>query len=214
MYGHEGVTRDFKRRLEERLPARLNAIRVERNATLRALPNPHAVLPHFLPDIDVDGFPTLCITELDTPSGLSGARTVRSGVRADSYVYRYPFRVWFYVRSVDYGITELQLKRYMTAIREVILENRVLTHNEQAHVVFDPETLSENFDTPGEDEARQVLGVGFIGVVLESTEVINLTSTDPREQLPTEVVGDVSLKDLFTDAPGGRPSVIEEGPQV
>lgn len=212
MYGHEGVSRDLKRRVEARLPARLATMRADKGAPLEAIPNPAQVLPYFLPDIDIGHYPTVCITELDTPTGLTGAREVRQGTRFDSYVYRYPFRIWVYVRSVDYGITELMLKRYLTAVREVVLENRVLTDTDAAHVIFDPETLSENFDAPMEDDARQMLGVGFVGVVLESTEIINLTTRDPRADLPLDVQGGVYVKDLFTDEPAGDPSTIPEVP--
>lgn len=173
MYGHEGVTRDLKRRLEDRLPARLNAMRIARGATLAALPNPARIIPHFLPDIDIDSYPTVALTELDTPTGLTGAREIQQGMQFDAFVYRYPIRIFVYVRSADYGITELQLKRYLTAVREVILENRILTENEEAYVTLDPSTLSENFDSPVEEDARQVLGVGWVGVVMESTEAIN-----------------------------------------
>lgn len=205
MYGHEGVTRDLKRRLEARLPLHLAGIRTEKVVTTAALPDPVRVYPHFMPDVDVDGYPAVCVTELDTPTGLSGAREVRQGTRFDSYVYRYPFRIWFYVRGVDYGITELQLKRYMTAIRTVLLENRVLTHTEDAYVTIDPETLTEDFDQSTEENA-QVLGAGFVGVILESVEIINITVRDPRADLPTDIDGTVTVLDRFTDEPTG-PSV-------
>lgn len=211
MYGHEGVTRDLRRRILNKLPDHLNAIRVSRNATLTALPNPARVLPHFVPDIDVDEYPTVAISELDTPNGLTGAREVRQGTRFDSYVYRYPFRIWVFVRGVDYGITELQLKRYMTALRTVILENRVLTDTDDAHVFFDAETLTENFDAAMEDPNRQVLGVGFIGVVLESAEAINYVTTDPRADLPTDIDGAVTITDRFTGVPTGEPVIIPKG---
>ena len=210
MYGHEMVSRDLTRRLKARLPERLNSIRLQRQATLLALPDPHKVLPYFLPDIDIDGYPTVCVTELDTPNGITGAQEIRRGTRFDSYVYRYPFRIWVYLRSVDYGITELMLKRYLLAVREVILEDLVLTDNDEAYVVFEPDTLSENFDSPMEDERRQVLGVGFIGVVLESVEIINLAREDPRAQLPLDVDGTVTALDRFTDQPTGKPSTIPE----
>lgn len=208
MYGHEGVTRDLRRRLLDKLPKHLNAIRIDRGSNLTALPNPAQILPHFIPDIDVDSYPTVAISELDTPSGLTGAREVRQGSRFDSYVYRYPFRIWIYVKGVDYGITELQLKRYMTAVRTVILENRVLTDTDDAHVFFDAETLSENFDAAMEDPNRQVLGVGFIGVVLESAEAINHVTTDPRADLPTDIDGAVTILDRFTGQPTGEPVII------
>lgn len=210
MYGHEGVTRDLRRRLLSKLPAHLNAIRIERNAPLAELPNPAQVLSHFIPHIDITSYPTVAISELDTPNGLTGAREVRQGTRFDSYVYRYPFRIWIHVRGVDYGITELTLKRYMTAIRTVILENRVLVDNDDAHVTFDPETLSENFDAAMEDANRQIFGVGFIGVVLESSESINLVTTDPRSDLPTDIDGLVTVTDRFTGEPTGHPVVIPE----
>jgi hypothetical protein len=186
MYGHEGIVRDLKRRLEQRLPARLNSIRVERGSNLRALPNPAQILGHFIPDIDVDQYPTIAVTELDTPTGLTGAREIQQGMQADAFVYRYPVRIFVHVRSVDYGITELQLKRYLTAVRETILENRILTETDEAYVTFDPSTLREVFDGPIEADERQILGVGFVGVVLESTELINkVPSTIDTGDLPT-----------------------------
>lgn len=186
MYGHEGVVRDLKHRLEARLPARLNAIRIEKATNLRALPNPAQILGHFIPDVDVDQYPTIAVTELDTPSGLTGAREVEQGMQADAFVYRYPVRIFVHVRGVDYGITELQLKRYLTAVRETMLENRILTDNDQAYVTIDPNTLRAVFDGPLEDDTRQVLGVGFVGVVLESTELINkVPSTIDTGDLPT-----------------------------
>lgn len=212
MYGHEGVSRDLKRRIEQRLPVRLATMRAQKGVGLEQIPNPAQVLPYFLPYVDIGHYPTVCVTELDTPTGMSGAREVKQGTRFDTYRYRYPFRIWVYVMSVDYGITELMLKRYLTALREVILENRILTDTDDAHVTFDPETLSENFDSPMEDDARQMLGAGFIGVILESTEVINLSTYDPRSDLPLDVQGGVYVRDLHTDLPTGVPSEIPEQP--
>ena len=211
MYGHEGVSRDLKRRFEASLPVHLEAIRAEKGATALELPDPADVYPHFVPDVDITAYPALSLTELDTPNGLTGAREVQAGTRWDSYVYNYPFRVWVYVFSADYGATELQLKRYLTAMRMCLLENRVLTDNDAAYVTIDPETISENFDSPLEDEARQVLGAGFIGVVLESSEVINVSTHDPRSRLPVLVDGTVTAADRTTGDPAGAPAVVPGG---
>lgn len=206
MYGHEGVSRDLKRRIESRLPARLAMIRAERAATHEDLPDPVQVLPYFLPDIDVEGYPTICITEIDTPTGLTGARVIRQGTSFDSFVYRYPSRIFCYLMAESYGAGELMLKRYLTAIREVLLENRVLTDTDAAYVIFDPETITEDFDSPFEDEARQVLAAGFVGVVMESTEVINKTG-DPAD---LAVTGNVAAMDRATNDRTGRPVPIQE----
>lgn len=173
MYGHEMVSRDLKRRMEARLPHVLRYLRWKRNATLEALPNPAMVLPYYMPDTDVDAYPTVCVTELDTPTGLTGSRGIDQGMEYDLYTYRYPIRVFIHVRGTDYGDTELQLKRYLTAVRMVILENVILTNNDEASVTMDPVTITEAFDTAFEDAARQVLSTGWVGVVLESTEPIN-----------------------------------------
>lgn len=211
MYGHEGVARDLKRRLETRLPVRLGMARATRDLTHWELPNPIQVLPYFDPDIDVDNFPTVAVTELDTPNGLTGARVVRQGLRHDAFVYRYPNRIVVYLMGEHYGQLELQLKRYLTVIREVLLEDRVLTDTDAAYVIIDAETITEDFDSPLEDEARQILATGFVGVVLESTEVID-RDTLMGEALP--VVGEVHAADRFTGEPTGAPSPIvgEETP--
>lgn len=173
MYGHEMVSRDLKRRMEDRLPHTLRYLRWKREATLEALPNPALVIPYYLPDVDVDAYPTVCVTELDTPTGLTGSRGIDQGMEYDLYTYRYPFRVFVHVRGQDFGHTELVLKRYLTAMRMVLLENVILTDHEDAHVSVLPNTITEAFDTAYEDDARQIMATGWVGVVLESMEPIN-----------------------------------------
>lgn len=176
MYGHEGASRDLTRRMKSRLPARLASIRIEKTATVEQLPNPGLVRPHFVPDLDLTDYPAICITELDTPSGLTGSRGITSDMQYDQYTYRYPFRIWVYIMGKTYGDTELLLKRYLTAVRESLLEDRVLADTDEASVIIDASTIVEAFDVPDET-ATQVLGVGYVGLVLESTEVINAIFT-------------------------------------
>lgn len=209
MHGHEGVARDIKRRFEARLPVRLELIRRGRAATTRQLPDPVSVLPYYVPDVDVDGYPVVTITELETPAGMSGTRTIRQGIGQDAFVYRYPFRIFVYLLAETYGGAELMLKRYLTAMREVLLEDRIITDTDEAYVVVDLETITENFDSPIEDDARQVLAAGFIGVVLESTELINRVDLDPDLRL--RVVGGVSATERFTGEPTGAPSTVDGG---
>lgn len=209
MYGHEGVARDLKRRMETRVPARLNATRIAKGATLAQLPNPVHVRPHFIPNLDVDDYPAICVTELDTPTGLTGARGVHQEMAFTSYIYRYPFRVFVYVRGADYGDTELQLKRYLTAMRESLLENTVLTNNDDAVVHIDPSTITENFYPPEED-ATKVLGAGYLGVVLESEEIINTVTTEgtaaAQEEGPYDVQPEIGrLPDDGTPGVGHEP---------
>lgn len=172
MYGHEGATRDLTDRIAERLPVRIASIRTERGATSDQLPMPARVRPHWVTAIDADRYPYIAVTELDTPTGLVGSRGIHNSMPYSSFTYRYPFRIWVYVSGRTYGDTELQLKRYLTAIREVLLENLVLVDHNVASVFFDTETIAENFFPP-EETARDVLGAGFVGVVLVSTEVVN-----------------------------------------
>lgn len=207
MYGHEGVSRDLKRRIAERLPARLEMMRAHRSIPRWDLPDPVQVLPYFLPDIDIDSYPTICITELDTPSGLTGARAMRQGFSYDAFTYRYPSRIFCYLKAETYGAAELQLKRYLTAIREVLLENRVLTDTDEAYVFFDTETVTEDFDSPLEDEARAVLAAGFVGVVMESTEVINRAG--PGVEL--EITGSVAALHRDTHTRTGTPVPLPDG---
>jgi hypothetical protein len=206
VYGHEGISRDLRRRVLERLPARLAMIRAATGATVWELPDPVQVIPYFLPDIDVEAYPTICLTELDTPAGLTGARQMRRGTSYDAFVYRYPARIFAYLMTENYGVGELQLKRYLTAIREVILENRVLADTDSAYVTFDPETITEDFDSPLEDEARQVLAAGYVGVVMESTEIVNRSG--PGGDL--EITGSVAAMDRTTGERTGRPVPLEE----
>lgn len=177
MYGHEGVARDLKRRMQERVPPRLAVMRGARGASLAQLPDPKTVKPHFVPDLDVGRYPAICVTELDTPTGLTGSRGLSQQMAYTAYTYRYPFRVFVYVMGHDYGDVELLLKRYLTAMREAMLENTILTATDEATVQIDATTLTENF-FPVDEDAKGHLGAGYIGVVLESEEVINAVSVE------------------------------------
>lgn len=194
MYGHEGAARDLKRRMAERVPAHLAAIRRERGATLAQLPDPALVKAHFVASLDVDDYPAICVTELDTPTGLTGSRGISQQMAYTAYTYRYPFRVFVYVRGQDYGDTELKLKRYLTAMRMALLEDLMLTATDQATVAVDVGTITENFFQPDED-ARSALGAGYLAVVLESEEVINAVAVDgtplPTEEGPYTIHADV-----------------------
>lgn len=205
MYGHEGASRDLTDRMLTRLPARLASIRIEKTATRGQLPDPGLVKPHFVPDIDSSQYPAICITELDTPTGLTGSRGVVSDMQYDVFTYRYPFRIWVYVMGKTYGDTELLLKRYLTAVRESLLENRVLTDTDEASVTIDAATITEAFDVPDET-ARQVLGVGYVGVVLESTEVINavLTTGGAAAIEPYTIISSIGALDPATPGPDGE----------
>lgn len=185
MYGHEGVARDLKRRMQERVPARLSVMRTEKAATAEQLPDPKTVKPHFVPDLDIGRYPAICVTELDTPTGLTGSRGLSQQMAYTAYTYRYPFRIFVYVTGHDYGDVELLLKRYLTAMREALLEDTILTDSAAAVVQIDATTLTENF-YPIEEGARGMLGAGFIGVVLESEEVINAVTLEGTPATPEE----------------------------
>lgn len=205
MYGHEGVSRDLKRRMESRVPAHLAAIRLERGATTTQLPDPRRVKPHFIPDLDVDDYPAICVTELDTPTGLTGSRGIHAQMAYTSYTYRYPFRVFVYVMGATYGDVELQLKRYLTAMRMALLEDLTLTATDQATVIIDATTVTENFFPPDED-SRSALGAGYLAVVLESEEVINVVGEDgtpaPVEEGPYAIHADLGRLPDDSSGPG------------
>lgn len=212
MYGHEGASRDLTARIENRLHRRLASIRHEHQATTRQLPDPAIIRPYFLPDADTTKFPAVMITELDTPTGLTGSRGVTAETAYTVYSYRYPFRIWVYIRGTSYGAVELQLKRYLTGLRETILENLLLTDTDQASVKFDPSTLTENFYGPAEDTTRQVLGAGFVGVVLDSDELVNPAHGDPT---PTDG-GPYTIRTLIgaRDRATGEGTGYRENPEV
>lgn len=205
MHGHEGVARDLKRRMETRLPPHLAAIRLERGATPAQLPDPRRVRPHFIPDLDVDDYPAVCVTELDTPTGLTGSRGITPSMAYTAYTYRYPFRIFVYVMGKDYGDVELQLKRYLTAMRMCLLEDLTLTSTDMAQVSIDAGTLTENFFPPDED-ARGALGAGYLAVVMESVEVINVVAIDgtpvPVEEGPYTIHADIGRLPDDSSGPG------------
>lgn len=182
MYGHEGAARAITTRFTTRLPAWLTTIREEQHLTPQQLADPTQIRPYFQPDYTFDQYPAISITELDTPTGLAGARGLNQDQEWTTYTYRYPFRIWVYVRGTTYGDVELQLKRYLTAMRQTVLENLILTDTDDAVARFEPDTLSENFFPPDED-TRQVLGAGFLGVVLQAEEL--LTNPTDRPTPPT-----------------------------
>lgn len=204
MYGHEGVTRDLLARVRERTPAWLGDIRYRAGLSTGQLLPPVSVTPYFVPQYDLDDYPAISITELDTPTGLTGSRGVTADASYNVYVYNYPFRIFIYVQGHDYGDTELQLKRYLTAVRSALLEDVVLTANDQAHVTIQTESLTEAFYAPDES-ANQILGAGFVGVILRSEETIGYVHNepDPNDAGPFEIRTQLGRIDEDTGRPVG-----------
>ena len=200
MYGHEGAARALTDRFTARLPAWLSTIRDERGLTANQLADPHQIRPYFQPDYTFDRYPAISITELDTPSGLAGSRGLTQDKEFTTYTYRYPFRVWVYVRGTTYGDVELQLKRYLTAMRQTILEDLILTDEDNTVARFEPDTVSENFFPPDED-ARVVLGAGFVGVVLQAEEVLTTPIDRPKDKTvgPFTITTSLGVKDRDTN---------------
>lgn len=178
LYGHEGVARDLTDLMTARLPHWIATLRTERGATLEQLPDPALVKPYFVPQLDVGKYPAFIITELDTPTGVTGSRGISNGTPYTTYGYNYPFRVWVYVRGTTYGDVELQLKRYLTAIRATLLENVILASTATHYAEFNPDTIASVFMTPDED-ARSALGAGYVGVVVKTDEATNRPNLEP-----------------------------------
>lgn len=183
MIGSEGVGQAVAAWLEYRLPGRLRILEAR-----LGLPDGHLVDPSLIEDhetgpIALEQWPAVYAL----PQRMSDIKVVETAEGDQTYRVTYSVRILAWVRSGDYGTTDLLRKRYALAIREALLERRQLTAapdyagpgwgDHMAAVTINPTTIRENYSDLVDETAGGTIAGSYVDVDVVFTET--LEGADP-----------------------------------
>jgi hypothetical protein len=173
MLGPEGVARALVGRLHERLPDKLAEIRARLGVTAYELPDVLAdnIHPTEADVLAIGQYPCIAVVEYDT-SGRLGNQQTDLDAGHEEYQYKYRMRIYAFGMADGYVETDLLRKRLILAIREILLQDKVV-HNDVAggqYAEVDSNTLRESFSDVGSVEESQLLAGGYIEVEIASQE--------------------------------------------
>jgi hypothetical protein len=183
MLGPEAVADTLAARLTLKLPAHLAAVRAARGIAAADLPDPAIIEPHDRWRIPLEEWPAVLV-DVTALTRLTPAR--HSDDNSESYIARYPFRVFLWVRHEDDRDVDLLRKRYVLAVRHVLLSRRTLTDPVPAGggtvegfagegPVIDPLALTEDYGPLAQDDASRTIAPAYVAadaLVIETIDPV------------------------------------------
>lgn len=169
MLGSEGVARAIVARLDERLPSKVEELRARLGVGDYDLP---AVQENYPTEIDlyaIGEFPVTATTQVDT-TGRLGNRQTELGGEFNEYSYRYRMRVYVWGAHDGTVKTDLLRKRLALAVRETLLERRILWDEGGNYVEVDPDTVRESYSDVGALETGAIIAGAYIEMECPSYE--------------------------------------------
>lgn len=169
MLGPEGVARALVTRLREMYPIVLAGFRERYGVDDVVLPEVENIYPAERSLVDIEGFPAIFVTELDT-TGKLDTRMIESAEEGDLYLYKYRMRVFVWVVSDSTDSVDLLRKRLVLATREALLANKILHDAGGQYAELDANTLRESFSDTVAGENRELLGGAYLEMEIATQE--------------------------------------------
>lgn len=173
MIGSEGVTRHMVNKLRDNMPAKLAELRARAGVSMKELPEVQRWFAHDLDELEVGGFPAVLVTETES-TGQIGNREITYGTEADEYTFEYVLRIFCWAMGDSAGGTSLSLKRYIQAIEELSLYNKLLYSNADGneYAKVDPKFIKHSYSDVAVDGANQVLAAGYVELHIVTRELL------------------------------------------
>lgn len=171
MLGPEGVAKALVYRLHERMPAKLAEMRTRLGVDAYELPDLRTMSPTEIDIRAVNDFPAVAVVEFDT-TGRLGNQQIDMDAGYEEYVYRYRMRVFVWSMADGHIEVDLQRKRLILAIREILLQGKIIHDDPTAgqYAEIDMNTLKESFSDVGSLTEEQLLGGAYIEVEVPTQE--------------------------------------------
>lgn len=197
MIGPEGAAQALTEQLEAQLPAKLAELRTRLTVEEADLPDPGLVEPHDRIRRPIEAYPAVLVLV----TGLGSLTPVdRPDSLPEVWVARYPFRIYLWLRGEYEDATDLLRKRYVLAVREVLLARRVLATAVQGDSgiripagdtpAIDPIALREDYSPIALDENGATVAAAYVEaacLIAESVEpdpVLGTAGTLTVEEVP------------------------------
>lgn len=171
MLGPEGVARALVNQLYIRMPGKLAELRARLGVDAYELPDMKTLAPTEIDLRAVNDYPALSVVEYDT-TGRLGNQQIDMDAGYEEYIYRYRMRVYVWVMADGKTEVDLQRKRLVLAVREILLQEKVIHSDDAAgqYAQIDLNTLKESFSDVGSLTESQLLGGAYIEVEVPTQE--------------------------------------------
>lgn len=177
MLGPEGVSRAVVLRLRDRMPAKVARMRVRYGASEPELPDIVDIFPVEQDLSSIERFPCIFVIEVDTDGRVSNEQFDMDAF-ADEYSFRYKMRAFVWVIGEDTNYIALAIQRYILAMREIALGNKIFHDADGNYAQLDPNTVRESIGDIAQDEAGMRLGMAYLEFDITTQE--GVTSYMPR----------------------------------
>lgn len=184
MLGAEGVSSAIIQKIRDNAEGKIAQLRARYGAAADVLPMPAALYTTDQDVLSIENYPAIICTTVDT-TGRIGNRQLSSDGEVDVYQYKYRMRVFVYVTGHDYTDTDLLRKRFVLALREILLTNLILVDEAGQYALMEPNSVKESYSDVASNAASQLLA----GAYLE----LEVTTAESLAAYPAMIPGDIAI---------------------
>lgn len=183
--GAEGVSTAIVKKIRAHAPGKITQLRTRYKADKATLPMPASLYSTDKDVLSIEAYPTIICTTVDT-TGRIGNRQLSSDGEVDEYQYKYRMRIFVYVTGTDHADTDLLRKRFVLAVKEILLTNLILVDGDGQYALMEPNSIKESYSDVGANEAKQLLA----GAYLE----FEVTTSESLDAYPLSYPGEVQIE--------------------
>lgn len=182
--GAEGVSTAIVTKLREHAPAKITQLRARYGADTATLPMPASLHSTAKDTLSIEEYPAIVCTTVDT-TGRIGNRQLSSDGEFDVYQYKYRMRVFVFVTGADTEDTDLLRKRFVLAVREILLTNLILVDGAGQYALMDPNTIKESYSDVAKNDAEQLFAAAYLE--------FEVTTAESLASFPVTHPGDIQI---------------------
>lgn len=197
MLGSEGVGRHLTLKLERAMPPKLHEMRQRLTAELpdpvtpATLPEVQRWIPFDIDQLEVGGFPCVLITEVESTGRLANIQQ-EVGLSYNEWTFEYIMRIFVWAMGDTAGGVALMRNRYVQAIEEILLGNKLVYQSDTEQLAVDGSTIRHSYADAAEDDHAQILQGGYVEVRIKSIERVN-TVIPPYQPEGLPIITSVTL---------------------
>lgn len=195
MLGPEGVSRSVVERLKQALPTKITRMRERYGATEPELPDILQVFPVEQEIASIERFPCIFVIEVDTDGRISNEQ-IDLNAFYDEYSFRYKMRAFVWVIGEDTNYIALAVQRYLLAMREIALSNKIFYKGGGNYAALDPNTVRESIGDISQDDAGMRLGMAYLEFDIVTQEAITSYAPGPNGGHPEFFIESISVSPI------------------
>ena len=169
MLGAEGVSTAIVEKIRAHAPAKITQLRARYSADAATIPMPASLHSTSKDTLSIEEYPAIVCTTVDT-TGRLGNRQLSSDGEFDVFQYKYRMRMFVFVTGPGTEATDLLRKRYVLAVREILLTNIIFVDAGGQYAELDPNTIKESYSEVAENDDKQLFAAAYLEFEITTAE--------------------------------------------